>query len=79
MIAIAQSLADSVHQFLFKLFKRFQSPSPMVVLNPVAPNPAEIPKTQKETQRKIRTYDKEKTKTFSDLLDNLLNVKDILK
>jgi len=71
MIAIAQSLADSVHQFLIKLFKRFQSPSPVVVLNPAAPSPAEIPQTQKEKPRKIRTYDKEKTKTFSDLLDNL--------
>jgi hypothetical protein len=59
MIAIAHSLADSVRKFLSKLFNRFRPPA-------VIP---QVPKT--ELPRKQRTYNKEKTKTFSDLLDNL--------
>jgi hypothetical protein len=59
MIAIAHSLADSVRNFLSKLFSRFRAPA-------VIP---QVPKT--ETPRKQRTYNREKTKTFSELLDNL--------
>ena len=59
MIAIAHSLADSVRKFLSKLFNRFRPPA-------VIP---QVPKT--ETPRKQRTYNREKTKTFSELLDNL--------
>jgi len=59
MIAIAHSLADSVRKFLSKLFSRFRAPA-------VIP---QVPKT--ELPRKQRKYNKEKTKTFSDLLDNL--------
>jgi len=60
MIAIAQSLASSVRQFLNKLFSRFRTSSPAV-----------IPKAPEEKPRKPRTYNREKTKTFSELLDNL--------
>jgi len=61
MMAIANSIADSVRQFLDKLFKRFRVPVSAVVL--------EVP--QAEPPRKQRKYNKDKTKTFSDLLDNL--------
>jgi len=61
MLAIAHSIADSVRQFLDKMFKRFHAPVPAVVL--------EVP--QEEPPRKQRKYNKDKTKTFSDLLDNL--------
>lgn len=61
MIAIAQSLADSVRRFLRKMFKRLQSSSPTVTPEAV----------QEKKPRKVRKYDKEKAKTFSDLLDNL--------
>lgn len=60
MIAIAHALADSVRQFLNKLFSRFRTSSPAV-----------IPKASEEPPRKPRKYNKEKTKTFSELLDNL--------
>jgi len=61
MMAIANSIADSVRQFLNKLFNRFRAPIPAVVL--------EVP--QAEPPRKQRKYNKDKTKTFADLLDNL--------
>lgn len=61
MMAIANSIADSVRQFLNKLFNRFRAPIPAVVL--------EVPQT--EPPRKQRKYNKDKTKTFADLLDNL--------
>lgn len=60
MIAIAHFLTDSVRQFLNKLFSRFRTSSPAV-----------IPKAPEEPPRKPRKYNKEKTKTFSELLDNL--------
>lgn len=61
MIAIAQSLAEAVRQFLNKMFKRFQSSSPAV-----------IPKVvQKDKPHKLRKYDKEKAQTFAELLENL--------
>lgn len=59
MISIAHSLADSVRKFLFKLFNRFRAPA-------VIP---QVPKI--ELPRKQRTYNRDKTKTFSELLDNL--------
>jgi hypothetical protein len=58
MIAFAQSLAGSVRQFLNKLFSRFRTSSPAVI-------PLEEP------PRKPRKYNKEKAKTFSELLDSL--------
>jgi hypothetical protein len=61
MIAIAHSIADSIRQFLDKLFKQFRAPIPAVVL--------EV--KQEEPPRKQRKYNKDKTKTFSNLLDNL--------
>lgn len=61
MIAIAQSLAESVRQFLNRMFKHFQSSSPAV-----------IPKVvQKDKPHKLRKYDKEKAQTFAELLENL--------
>lgn len=74
MIAIALSLADSVRQFLNNLFKRFQSSSPTVALDDDKPTQTmrhEFTHALKEKPRKSRRYDKDKTKTFSELLDNL--------
>jgi hypothetical protein len=61
MIAIAHSLANSVRKFLTKLFMRFRESSPVI-------SPEVV---QKKEPRKPRKYNREKTKTFSDLLDNL--------
>lgn len=69
MIAIAQSLAEAVRQFLNKMFKRFQSSSPTVTPEVV----------QEKNPRKVRRHDKEKAKTFSDLLDNLEGTFDSIK
>jgi hypothetical protein len=60
MIAFAQSLASSVWQFLNKLFSRFRASTPAV-----------IPKAPEEKPRKPRKYNREKAKTFSELLDNI--------
>jgi len=60
MIAIAQSLASSVRQFLNKLFSRFRASTPAV-----------IPKAPEEKPRKPRKYNQEKRQDFSELLDKL--------
>jgi hypothetical protein len=60
MIAIAQSLASSVRQFLNKLFSRFRASSPAV-----------IQKAPEEPPRKPRKYNQEKRQDFSELLDKL--------
>lgn len=60
MIAIAQSLAESVRQFLNRMFKHFQSSSPAV-----------IPKPLEEKPRKPRQHNQEKRQDFSELLDKL--------
>jgi len=60
MIATAQLLVNSISNFLSKLFSQFRAVSPAV-----------IQKDSEEPTRKLRKYNREKTKTFSDLLDNL--------
>ena len=68
MMTTVQSIAGSVQKFLQRLFKRFKNTS----LVEAPKNSAEIPKIKEDTTpRKPRQYNKEKAKTFSDLLDNL--------
>jgi hypothetical protein len=61
MIAIAHSLADSVRAFLNNLLAKFRKPNLV----------AAVAVAQTKEPRKPRKYSREKTKTFSELLDNL--------
>ena len=68
MMTIVQSIVGSVQKFLQGLFERFKTTSPAVVPE----IPAEVPEVKKAAKpHKPRQYNKEKAKTFSDLLDNL--------
>lgn len=60
MLAIVRSLAGLVNQFLSKLFAKLRSP--------IATISAEVVEKKERAPRK---YNKDKTKTFADLLDNL--------
>jgi hypothetical protein len=61
MISIARSIAELAQKFLNKLFAKFRSSNPPVSLKVV----------EKKEPRKPRNIDKYKSKTFSELLDNL--------
>jgi len=69
MLVIAQHLANSVRQFINKLFNRFRLP----------PSPP-LPEACKEkAPSNLRKYNKNKTETFSDLLDNLEHTFNLVK